>query len=99
MMTNHPQSWEIWITLIIVFNGLGNLSLATMRYRSGERGFFSALIENYKWLPILFIFLGGIVSSPPCFPALILLLCPCLTGGLSRSHPTPHPAISLILLL
>ena len=56
----YVNSWNIWITLIIVFNGLGNVALATLRYRTGERSFLSALLENFKWLYMLFIFLGGI---------------------------------------
>lgn len=31
-----------------------------MRYRLGERSFMGALLENFKWLFMLFIFLGGI---------------------------------------
>lgn len=56
----YVNSWNIWITLVIVFNGLGNLALAVMRYRTGERSFLSALWENICWLPVLFVFLGGI---------------------------------------
>jgi cellulose synthase/poly-beta-1,6-N-acetylglucosamine synthase-like glycosyltransferase len=56
----YVNSWNIWITLVIVFNGLGNVALAVLRYRNGEKAFMSALIENFKWLFLLFIFLGGI---------------------------------------
>lgn len=56
----YVNSWNIWITLIIVFNGLGNIALATLRYRNGERSFLGSLLENFKWLFVLFIFLGGI---------------------------------------
>lgn len=56
----YVNSWEIWITLVIVFNGLGNIALATLRYRLGERSFIGALVENFKWLLLCFIFLGGI---------------------------------------
>jgi hypothetical protein len=31
-----------------------------LRYRTGERSFIGALLENFKWLFMLFIFLGGI---------------------------------------
>src|SRR5438876_12452710 len=33
------DSWKVWFTVVIVFNGLGNISLAVMRYRVGERSF------------------------------------------------------------
>ena len=54
------DSWKVWFTIVIVFNGLGNVSLAIMRYRIGERSFFGALLENLKWVPMLAIFLGGL---------------------------------------
>lgn len=54
------DSWKVWFSIVIVFNGLGNLSLAVMRYRIGERTFFNALLENLKWTFLLAIFLGGL---------------------------------------
>lgn len=54
------DSWKVWFTIVIVFNGLGNLALAIMRYRIGERTFFSSLIENLKWTAMFAIFLGGL---------------------------------------
>ena len=56
----YVNSWNIWITLVIVFNGLGNIALATLRYRNGERSFLGSLGENFKWLFVMYIFLGGI---------------------------------------
>ncbi|KAI9798384.1 MAG: hypothetical protein M1825_005368 [Sarcosagium campestre] len=54
------DSFKIWFSLICVFNALGNLSLAVYRYRVGDSPFLPALITNFKWLPLLSIFLGGI---------------------------------------
>lgn len=54
------DSWKVWFSILIVFNGLGNLSLAVMRYRIGDKRFFEALWENVKWIPMLAIFLGGL---------------------------------------
>ncbi|KAF2719454.1 hypothetical protein K431DRAFT_112096 [Polychaeton citri CBS 116435] len=54
------DSWKVWFSIIIVFNGLGNLSLATMRYRIGEKSFLGSLLENLMWVPMLAIFLGGL---------------------------------------
>lgn len=54
------DSWKVWFSLVIVFNGLGNISLAVMRYRIGERTFLSSAMENIKWIPMLAIFLGGL---------------------------------------
>ncbi|KPM37879.1 hypothetical protein AK830_g8658 [Neonectria ditissima] len=54
------DSWQVWFSIIIVFNGLGNVALAVMRYRAGERSLFGALFENFKWTLMLAIFLGGL---------------------------------------
>lgn len=36
------DSFKIWFSLIIVFTALGNVSLAVLRYRIGDSGFFKA---------------------------------------------------------
>lgn len=54
------DSWKVWFSIIIVFNGLGNIALAIMRYRIGANTFFGALAENFKWIFLLAIFLGGL---------------------------------------
>ncbi|KAI1109503.1 glycosyl transferase family group 2-domain-containing protein [Nemania sp. NC0429] len=56
----YVDSWQVWFSIIIVFNGLGNVALAIMRYRVGERGLLYALYENFKWTFLLAIFLGGL---------------------------------------
>ena len=35
------DSWQVWFSIVIVFNGLGNIALAAMRYRDDKGGFFS----------------------------------------------------------
>ncbi|TPX11046.1 uncharacterized protein E0L32_007907 [Thyridium curvatum] len=54
------DSWKVWFSIIIVFNGLGNVALAVMRYRIGERNLLYSLFENFKWTLLLAIFLGGL---------------------------------------
>lgn len=56
----YVDSWQVWFSIIIVFNGLGNVALAVMRYRVGERSLLYALFENFKWTLLLAIFLGGL---------------------------------------
>jgi len=56
----YMQSWEVFLGLLVVFGGLGNVSLAVLRYRLGEKGFLPALWENFKWQPFLMIFFAGI---------------------------------------
>ncbi|KAK4947938.1 hypothetical protein LTR10_013446 [Elasticomyces elasticus] len=54
------DSWKVWFSIVIVFNGLGNIALAIMRYRIGQKSFLGALLENFKWIVMLSIFLGGL---------------------------------------
>lgn len=54
------DSWKIFVALLVVFSGLGNFCLAVLRYRLGEKSLISALIENFKWMPMFAIFFGGI---------------------------------------
>ncbi|EHL00808.1 putative Glucans biosynthesis glucosyltransferase H [Glarea lozoyensis 74030] len=56
----YVDSWKVWFSIIIVFNGLGNIALAIMRYRIGERSLLYAIFENFKWTLMLAIFLGGL---------------------------------------
>jgi hypothetical protein len=56
----YVDSWQVWFSIILVFNGLGNIALAVMRYRLGERSILYALFENFKWTFLLAIFLGGL---------------------------------------
>lgn len=56
----YVDSWQVWFSIIIVFNGLGNVALAVMRYRAGEKGLMWAFLENIKWTFMLAIFLGGL---------------------------------------
>ncbi|KAH3910411.1 hypothetical protein HBI56_075860 [Parastagonospora nodorum] len=54
------DSWKVWFALVVIFAGLGNISLAVLRYRLGTHTFFSSLFENFKWILMLAIFLGGL---------------------------------------
>jgi hypothetical protein len=56
----YVDSWKVWFSILVVFNGLGNVALAGMRYRIGERSLGYALFENFKWTIMLAIFLGGL---------------------------------------
>lgn len=54
------NSFTIYFALVFIFSFAGNLSLAILRYRVEGRTFFGSLLENAKWIPLLYIFLGGI---------------------------------------
>lgn len=54
------DSFKVYFSLIVVFAALGNVSLAVLRYRLGERSLFGSFFENLTWLPLMTIFMGGI---------------------------------------
>jgi len=54
------DSFAIFFSIIIVFNGLGNLALGLLRYRAGDKALLPALWECFKWIPVLCIFIGGL---------------------------------------
>ncbi|KAK3112694.1 hypothetical protein LTR53_010749 [Teratosphaeriaceae sp. CCFEE 6253] len=56
----YVDSFKVYFAIVLVFSALGNLSLAVLRYRIGEKGLFASLLENFSWIPLLTIFLGGI---------------------------------------
>lgn len=64
----YVDNWKMWFSMIIVFNGLGNISLAVMRYRRDENFSFGSLRENVKWILMLAIF-GGASRCVPRRPS------------------------------
>ena len=54
------DSFKVYFAIIIVFQALGCVSLAVLRYRVEGRNLFSCFFENLKWMPLMTIFLGGI---------------------------------------
>jgi hypothetical protein len=56
----YMHSFEIWIACMVVFLGAGNLGFSLLEYRLGHRSIFSALIENFTWVPFFFFFFGGL---------------------------------------
>ena len=54
------DSFKIYFSIVLVFTVLGNIALAVLRYRIEERGLFGSMLENFKWVPLLTVFLGGI---------------------------------------
>lgn len=45
---------------MIVFSLLGNICLAVIRYRLGQKTFLASLFENFKWMPVMAVFFGGL---------------------------------------
>ena len=54
------DSFKIYVAIVVVFNCLGNVALAILRYRIKEQDIGSALWNNFKWVLLLTVFLGGI---------------------------------------
>lgn len=54
------DSFKIYFAIIVVFSALGNVALAALRYRTGEKNIVDGLLENLKWVPLILLFLGGI---------------------------------------
>ncbi|EPE05345.1 glycosyl transferase family 2 [Ophiostoma piceae UAMH 11346] len=58
----YMNSWRVWVALVVVFSGAGNLALAVVRYR-GEGGNSNLMVQlwiSFRWVPLLFVFFGGI---------------------------------------
>jgi hypothetical protein len=53
-------NYQVWFSLVLLFSGLGNISLAIMQHRINEKPFHRALLENCKWIILLAIFFGGL---------------------------------------
>jgi hypothetical protein len=56
----YVDSFKIYFAIVIVFNCLGNVALAWLRYRLNEQDLLRGLLTNFKWVLLLTIFLGGI---------------------------------------
>lgn len=65
----YRQSFGIWISLLLVFNGVSSIAFSMLRHRLKEKTFWMALLESIKWLPFLILFFGGI--SLHCARALL----------------------------
>ncbi|KAK5129505.1 hypothetical protein LTR08_003196 [Meristemomyces frigidus] len=56
----YVDSFMVYFAIFLVFSGMGNVALAVLRYRTGEKNLFASIVENFSWLPLLTIFLGGV---------------------------------------
>ncbi|KAJ6560629.1 glycosyl transferase family group 2-domain-containing protein [Mycena vulgaris] len=54
------HSFEILLACTAIFPGVGNLGVTALEYRLGRRNFFTAVIENLRWLPFFSVFFGGL---------------------------------------
>lgn len=56
----YMESWRVFLGLVVVFSVVGNVALAVLRHRLGEKSFLLSLLENFKWMPLFAIFFGGL---------------------------------------
>ena len=54
------DSFKIYFAIVIVFNCAGNVALAVLRYRAEDAPLIKSLWNNFKWVLLLTIFLGGV---------------------------------------
>ncbi|KAF9773996.1 hypothetical protein IL306_008069, partial [Fusarium sp. DS 682] len=56
----YMSSWRVWVALVVVFSIAGNITLALIRYRSQQVSLLKELWTCFKWVLLMFVFLGGI---------------------------------------
>ncbi|KAJ5974960.1 hypothetical protein N7481_008667 [Penicillium waksmanii] len=83
------QSWGIWISLVVVFNGVASVAFSMARHQLKEMVFWKALLKSMMWLPFLIIFFGGI--SLNCAKA---ILCHAFSINIEWSSTAKEPGPS-----
>lgn len=53
-------SWNVFLSLVVVFNASGPIALAILRYRTGEKSLLGGLVENFKWTALMTVLFGGL---------------------------------------
>jgi cellulose synthase/poly-beta-1,6-N-acetylglucosamine synthase-like glycosyltransferase len=54
------RPFQVWVSVIVVFSGLGNLSYIVAKYRARTHGFFESVKEHATWLIFMLVFFNGI---------------------------------------
>ncbi|KIJ67351.1 hypothetical protein HYDPIDRAFT_108072 [Hydnomerulius pinastri MD-312] len=54
------HSFEVFLAILAVFPGSGNLGFIMLEYRLGHRSMIGAIIETVTWVPFFFFFFGGL---------------------------------------
>ncbi|UZJ55644.1 hypothetical protein CBS101457_004964 [Exobasidium rhododendri] len=60
VIVEYVPSFKVFLACVVVYFGLGTLSLCIVRFRAGVGGFFPLLVENIKYLPFMVVFFGGL---------------------------------------
>ncbi|KAF9220635.1 hypothetical protein BS17DRAFT_310069 [Gyrodon lividus] len=56
----YQHSFEVFLSILAVFPGAGNLGYTMLEYRLGHRSLIDSLIETCTWIPFFFFFFGGL---------------------------------------
>jgi len=59
-LLGRASSYSIFVSLVVRFNIAGNVCLAILRYRLGQKGLLSSLVENFKWITMFTVFFVGL---------------------------------------
>lgn len=51
----YMHSFEIWLACTVVFPGAGNIAFTFLEYRLGQRSIISSFVENFTWVPFLYV--------------------------------------------
>ncbi|GFZ49140.1 hypothetical protein JCM24511_06890 [Saitozyma sp. JCM 24511] len=54
------ESWQVFLTCIVIFSGLSNVSSAIFQYRLNTNSIGNALVTNFKWVVFFFFFFCGL---------------------------------------
>ncbi|WVQ97801.1 hypothetical protein IAU59_004916 [Kwoniella sp. CBS 9459] len=68
------ESWQVFLTCIVIFCGLSNVSSSIFQYRLNTNSLGNALVQNFKWIVFFFFFFCGMSWH------LSTALCAHLTG-------------------
>lgn len=54
------HSFEVFLAILAVFPGSGNVGYTLLEYRLGHRSMWDSLVETCTWVPFFFFFFGGL---------------------------------------
>lgn len=54
------HSFEVFLAILTVFPGSGNVGYILLEYRLGLRSIWDSLVETCTWIPFFFFFFGGL---------------------------------------
>ncbi|KAG1848119.1 glycosyl transferase family group 2-domain-containing protein [Suillus subluteus] len=54
------HSFEVFLAILAVFPGSGNVGFILLEYRLGHRSMWASLVETCTWVPFFFFFFGGL---------------------------------------